>query len=257
MRHVIIEEPYSDAALWSRRLALFALAVGGIAIGLARAGLEPVAVFAVIGSAIVFACLAVLCASAAFVSIWQTGRKGFGIGFVGLLLGMVALAYPAYLTAQAIYLPAVTDISTDPDDPPAFSQSHKALAARRGFVPPSVSADTRALQANLYPDIQPLILDVEADEAYRIVQRAIVAARWTIVEETPPSRRSGLRHIDAISMGPVLGFPDDVTIRIRPLAGQTRVDIRSASRFGRHDFGANARRVRAFLDEANNQAEAK
>jgi uncharacterized protein (DUF1499 family) len=257
MRHVIIEEPYSDAALWSRRLAFFALAVGAIAIGLARAGLEPIAVFAVVGSAIVFACLAVLCASAAFVSIWQTGRKGFGIGFIGLLLGLLTLAYPAYLTAQAVYLPAVNDISTDPDNPPAFSQSRKALAARRGFVPPSVPAETRALQAGLYPDIQPLILDVEEDAAYRIVQRAITAARWTIIDETPPGRRSGVRHIDAISVGPVLGFPDDVTIRMRPLAGQTRIDIRSASRFGRHDFGANARRVKAFLDEANNQSEAK
>ena len=36
MRRLIIEEPYSHAALWSRRWALFSLAVGAIAVILAR-----------------------------------------------------------------------------------------------------------------------------------------------------------------------------------------------------------------------------
>lgn len=257
MRHVIIEEPYSDAALWSRRLALFALVVAAIAIGLARTGLEPVAVFAVIGSAIVIACLAVLCASAAFVSIWQTGRKGVGIGLIGLLLGLLLLAYPAYLAAQAIYLPVLNDITSDVDDPPAFSRSRKAVAARHGVVPLSDDVAERAAQVNSYPDIQPLVLDVEEEAAYRIVLRTIAARNWTIIDEIPPGRRSDQRHIDAIARGPLLGFPDDVTIRIRPLVGQTRIDIRSSSRFGRHDFGANARRVQSFLEDVTNQAQSK
>ena len=41
----------------------------------------------------------------------------------------------------------------------------------------------------------------------------------------------------------------DVAIRIRPLAGQTRIDIRSASRFGRHDLGTNAARIQSLADE--------
>jgi uncharacterized protein (DUF1499 family) len=257
MRHVIIEEPYSDAALWSRRLALFALVVAAIAIALARTGLEPVAVFAVIGSAIVIACLAVLCASAAFVSIWQTGRKGVGISLIGLLLGLLLLAYPAYLAAQAIYLPVLNDITSDVDDPPAFSRSRKAFAARHGVVPSSADVAARTAQVNSYPDIQPLVLDVEEEAAYRIVLRTIAARNWTIIDDIPPGRRSGQRHIDAIARGPLLGFPDDVTIRIRPLVGQTRIDIRSVSRFGRHDFGANARRVQSFLEDVNNQAQSK
>jgi uncharacterized protein (DUF1499 family) len=42
-------------------------------------------------------------------------------------------------------------------------------------------------------------------------------------------------------------FPDDVTVRIRPVASGARVDVRSASRFGSHDLGVNARRVEAFM----------
>jgi uncharacterized protein (DUF1499 family) len=257
MRHVIIEEPYSEAALWSRRLAVFALVVAAIGLVLARTGLEPVAVFAVVGSAILIACLAVLCAGSAFVSIWQTGRRGVGLGFAGLLLALLLLAYPAYLAVEAVRLPVLNDITTDVDDPPAFLQSRKALAARHGFVPPSVAPGLRALQANTYPDIQSLTLDVEADEAYQAVLKAIAAQNWTIIDESGPSRRSGFRHIDAIARGLLLGFPDDVTIRIRPLAGQTRIDMRCVSRFGSHDFGANARRIQAFIEEMNSQTETK
>ncbi len=50
-----------------------------------------------------------------------------------------------------------------------------------------------------------------------------------------------------------MGFRDDVTIRIRPLAGQSRIDIRSVSRLGRHDFGANARRIAAFAEQLQTQ----
>ena len=54
-----------------------------------------------------------------------------------------------------------------------------------------------------------------------------------------------------------MGFPEDVTIRVRPLAGQTRIDIRSASRFGRHDFGGNAGRIQRFAQELQTQLDAR
>jgi uncharacterized protein (DUF1499 family) len=43
------------------------------------------------------------------------------------------------------------------------------------------------------------------------------------------------------------GFIDDVVVRVRPAPGGSRVDVRSVSRVGQHDFGTNAARVRAFL----------
>jgi uncharacterized protein (DUF1499 family) len=257
MRHIIIEEPYSEAALWSRRLAVFALAVAAIGLFLTRTGLEPVAIFAVAGSAILIACLAILCAGAAFISIWQTGRKGLGVGLAGLAIAFLLLAYPAYLAAQAISLPLLNDVATDIDDPPSFSLSPKALAARHGFRPPPADDEMRVLQANTYPDIQPVTLDLESDEAYQAVLKVIAAQRWTIIDEVKPGGRSSARHIDLLARGPLLGFPDDVTIRIKPLVGQSRIDIRSASRFGRHDFGANARHIEGFIADLNAQTATK
>ncbi|NBU21594.1 DUF1499 domain-containing protein [bacterium] len=62
---------------------------------------------------------------------------------------------------------------------------------------------------------------------------------------------------DAVDRSLVMGFPQDVTIRLRPLAGQTRIDIRSASRIGKHDFGDNARRIQRFAQELQVQLDAR
>ena len=257
MRHLIIEEPYSDSALWSRRLAFFAIAVIMTGVLLARVGLDPFAVLAVLGSAIMIACLAILCAGAATIAIWRTGRRGVGRLLAGGFIAALVLAYPSYLAYQTLRLPALHDISTDVEDPPAFSLSQHALAIRKGFVPAPVPAAWRERQLAAYPDIQPIILDLDGDDAYQTVLHTIAARHWTIVEAHPPGGRFGLGHVDAIARGLVLGFANDVTIRVRPLAGQTRIDIRSVSRIGRHDFGANDRRILAFADELKTEADQK
>ncbi len=257
MRHMIIEEPYSDSALWSRRLALFALAVILTGLGLARLGLDPSAVLAVLGSAIMIACLAILCAGAATVAIWRTGRKGISLLLTGGFIATVLLSYPLYLAYQAVRLPALHDVSTDIDNPPQFSLSRHALLIRKGFVPMSVSESQREKQLDAYPDVQPIILDLDANETYQTVLHAVAARHWKIVEAHPPGGRFGLGHVDAIDHSRVLGFANDITIRIRPLAGQTRVDIRSVSRVGRHDFGSNARRIMTFTDELKSEADQK
>lgn len=258
MRHVIIEEPYSDSALWSRRLALFALAVILTALVLARLGLDPSAVLAVLGSAIMIACLAILCAGAATIAIWRTGRKGIGLLLTGGFIATALLSYPLYLAYQAVRLPALHDVSTDVDNPPQFSLSRHALMMRKGFVPTSETAAEQQRQLAAYPDVQPIILDLDSDDAYQTVLHAVAARHWKIVEAHPPGGgRFGLGHVDAVDHSRVLGFANDITIRIRPLAGQTRVDVRSVSRVGRHDFGSNARRIMAFTDELKAEADQK
>ena len=64
---------------------------------------------------------------------------------------------------------------------------------------------------------------------------------------SPNLRGDGVAHVDAIDKSLFFGFPSDVTIRVTPLANSTRIDVRSVIRVGKHDFGANARRIRKFL----------
>jgi uncharacterized protein (DUF1499 family) len=150
----------------------------------------------------------------------------------------------------------MADISTDLDDPPAFARSRNALAARGGVTPSPVSSEQRHQQKEAYPKVQPIMLDLDADEAYKAVLKIANAKHWQIVDQTPPGGRSGVGHVDAVARGLVLGLRDDVAIRIRPLAGQTRVDMRSVSRVGRHDFGSNARRIEDFASALQAEADA-
>jgi len=127
MRRLIIEEPYSKAALLSQRLAVFSLAVAIVGIlGVGR-GLD---LLAVLGGSLIIACAAILSAILAFVVIWHSGRKGAGQAFAGLVLATVLLAYPAYLAQQTLWLPRLPDISTFPSRarlwPPAQAPRRQA-----------------------------------------------------------------------------------------------------------------------------------
>lgn len=258
MRRLIIEEPYSVAALWSRRLGGFALAVALMAVILARTRfVDTIAVLAVFGASVILACLAVLLAGTAAVVIWRTGRRGIGAMVGGLFCASLLLGYPTFLAAQAIRLPVINDVSTDLVDPPDFSRSSKANSARQGLVHNEIPDAWRQAQRRAYPDLQPIVLDLDSDEAWQIVQKAVAARGWRVIEETRPGGRSGIGHVDAIDRTMVMGFEDDVTIRVRPLAGQTRIDIRSASRVGRHDFGTNAQRIQRFAEELQSQLDAR
>ena len=258
MRHIILEEPLSAAAVWSRRLAIFALAVAALAVILSRSqGIEPAAGLSVLAAAIVIACIAVLLAVAAFVIIWRTGRRGVGHVVAGLFLALLLLALPAWLAVQSVRLPVINDVSTDLLDPPAYARSSRALAARNGVTPGDIPEASRVAQRIAYPNLQPIILDLEADEAYQLVLRAVAARGWRIVDQAAPGGRMGLGHVNATDRTLLMGFTDDIAIRIRPLAGQTRIDVRSTSRIGRHDFRANATRIEKFVTELQAQLDAR
>jgi len=247
MRRLIVEEPISRAATWSGRTAVFALLTAGVAVGLSRFGLDAAAALAVFGAALALAVLAVLLAGAAAAVIWRAGRRGAGQAALGAALGLALLAYPAYLAAVALPLPMINDVTTDFDSPPSFMISAKAREARAGWQPPARSAAIDAQQKAAYPKVQPILVDLEPTQAYALALRVAKDLGWRIVDANPPNLRvDGAAQIEAIDRSLLFGFVADIAVRIRPLASQTRIDLRSISRVGRHDFGANARRIDRF-----------
>jgi len=79
--------------------------------------------------------------------------------------------------------------------------------------------------------------------------RALGAARemgWEIVAAVPADNR-----IEATATTLLFGFKDDIVIHITPAGNGSRIDVRSVSRVGRSDLGANARRIRSFLGKLN------
>lgn len=207
---------------------------------------------AVLAAALSLALAALGFAANAAIVIWQTGRRGTGRAVGGCLLAAMVLAYPAYLAARAASLPALNDVSTDLVSPPPFSTSVQARAARNGAVHEPPSPDAAELQRRAYPGLQPLLIDLAADEAFRLVFKTVAAHRWKVIESSAPKGRFGVGHIDAVAFSRVMGFPEDVAIRLRPQDGQTRIDVRSASRLERHDVGGNAARIEGLIDELSN-----
>lgn len=255
MRRLILEEPYSRPARWSPMLAWFALVVVVLSALLIRFGrIDYPSGFVAMGLGLAIALVAVGLALIAFIRIWQEGRRGLGSAIKGLVLASLVLAYPAYMGLRAATLPAINDITTDTEDPPVFSRSRAALEARGGRVPPDVPPEQRELQREAYVQIAPLTLDIAPEDAFPLVRKAAENLGWQIVEAVPPGGRSGVGRLEAVDRTLILKIPDDITVRIRPRVDGTRIDIRSASRIGNHDLGTNAKRIRAFLEEASNLA---
>ncbi len=226
---------------------MFAWPVALLAIVIERAGvLDMIPVLVTFGASLLLAIVAILFALVAFAVIWHTGARGLGHAVTAFLIGLILLAYPAYVGAKGYHLPPISDITTDPIDPPRF----EAIARLRSRdANPAAYAGLYAaeLQRSAYPDIEPLEAAMPAPAAYAAVRAVIVKRRWQIINERPPqpNRRDGL--IEAVARTPVMGFRADVVVRIRSIRDGTRVDARSSSRYGRYDLGANAARLRTLI----------
>ena len=255
MRRIVLEEPYARTAVWSRSCALFAMAEAVIGILMARHGLNPTAAMAIEGGAVVIALFAMLFALIAVVVIWRTGYRGAGRLIVGLGLASLILAYPATLLLASRGAVSLADISTDVQDPPLFSTTASARAARENATYGVSSIAARDAQQRLYPDIEPLVLDIEPPDVFNLISKILAARHWRVIDAEVPLEQAGSGRIDAIASSTIMGFPADVTIRIRPSGDQSIVDIRSASRTRWHEPNADARRVQALASDIEDQVE--
>jgi uncharacterized protein (DUF1499 family) len=145
-------------------------------------------------------------------------------------------------------LPLIYDITTDPLDPPRY----EALArVRPRDANPVAYAGLYAAdqQRRAYPDIGPLTVNASPQATYDAAYAVINKRKWRIVDARAPqaARREG--RIEAVARTMIMGFRDDVVVRIRADGDGARIDIRSSSRYGSFDFGANAARIRSLMNE--------
>jgi hypothetical protein len=265
-RSRIIDSPVSRLAIWARGVALFSLAATLIAVIVVRSGaLDIVPALSTLGGALVLAVVAILLSLGAGVVIWREGCGGMREAISALLIGFALIAYPAYLGIKAYRLPAIYDITTDPIDPPRFDAIAR-LRPRDANPITYAGLYTAELQHAAYADIEPDETTSSPQEAFDAAMKVIARRRWRVVDARPPQQaalparptataappaaaRDGL--IEAVARTPILGFRDDVVVRIRATADGARIDVRSASRYGRHDLGTNAARVRKLIDDVD------
>jgi Protein of unknown function (DUF1499) len=251
-----LSEPVSRLASWSRNLAVFAVVAVLVSILIVRFGfLEIKPALATFFGALAFAGVSMLVGVAGAASIWQSGERGMSRILLAFLINAALLAYPVYLGLQYRKLPAIHDITTDPIDPPRF----EALARLRsgdGANPAVYAGLYSAEQQRLaYPEIETVELELPVQRAYEIALQLVNKRKWLIIDERPPQPPRRIGRIEAVARTPIMGFREDVSIRIAPDDEDSRVDIRSASRYFESDLGSNAARVRKLIEDLNTAAE--
>jgi uncharacterized protein (DUF1499 family) len=143
----------------------------------------------------------------------------------------------------------IHDVSTDADDPPQF------IALRDLRLKCENGVDYSGLKGEQHHQQHPHIAPAAFHQSPAVIFHAALAAAstmgWAIAAEVEAEGR-----IEATATTRLLRFKDDVVIRIRAF-GTTGdgalLDIRSASRVGSSDLGANAKRIHMFFLELNNR----
>jgi hypothetical protein len=252
-----LSEPVSGLASWSRNLAIFAVVAVLVSIIIVRFGfLEIKPALATFFGALACAGLSIVVGLIGAAAIWQSGAGGVSRILFAFLIDALLLAYPAYLGLQYRRLPAIHDITTDPIDPPRF----EALARLRSGdgANPAVYAGLYSAeqQHTAYPDIETVELGLPVQRAYEITLQLITKRKWLVIDARPPQPPRQIGHIEAVARTPIMGFREDVSIRVTPDDEDSRVDIRSASRYFESDLGSNAARVRKLMEDLNTAADA-
>lgn len=176
-------------------------------------------------------------------------RKGIVLSILALCVPLIGMAHGKNVQKTAASLPFIHDITTDTQDVPTFSS---VIIGQRGEgsntldyvgkVEKKSNKLVSELQDAKYPDIRTIMLSDSSDVVFTRVLATAKAMGWTIASQ---SEATGIVEATATSFW--FGFKDDVVMRIRPAeGGSSLVDVRSISRVGGSDIGANADRIRKF-----------
>lgn len=184
-------------------------------------------------------------AAISLLSIWflrKSRARAIAYAVVALIFTGIVSVTALYWQQQAGSVPPIHDITTDMGTPPEFFALLR-LRADAPNPPEYAGAETAQLQREYYPNVEPLILETDLQEAMDAAVMLIVRRGWEIVSV---NRKDG--RIEATEKLAWFGFKDDVVLRFTNLEdGSTRVDMRSKSRVGRGDVGVNASRIERFL----------
>ena len=245
------------SARWTTRIALFSAMLAISALFLHRLFSIPTPIaLNLVKLSFAGGILALVLAAYACITIWRHGSGGFARVFVGILIALAVLAWPLPQIPAMRKLPRINDLTTDFAAPPPFKKlaEMRAPDANTPVYPGDKFAEQ---QVAAYPDLRPLNINRSVAEAYEISAEALRRQGLTIVNEEPPGEEfPAVGLLEAYERTPLWGFYDDVAVRVTGDQQSAEIDLRSASRYGQHDFGRNAERLRRLLQEIVTRLEA-
>ncbi|MBI1262694.1 MAG: DUF1499 domain-containing protein [Rhizobiales bacterium] len=237
--------PRSRIATWGLRLAIIALLLFVVSVVLNRFDIVSFKiVIPMLGLSALVGGIAVLVSAVGILRTMLSARSGTRYAIAGLVLGLLVAAPLGQTILAGIKLPRIHDITTDLSNPPQFD----AVVALRGpdtnSLDRSAPADLAEQQEAAYPDLAPLAIDQHPGKVFEAAEDVARKMGWDIVSVKP---EAGV--IEATAATRLMNFKDDIVIRVTETETGALVDLRSASRVGESDLGANANRIRSFLHE--------
>jgi len=215
----------------------FTMTAAGFALGYGR--ITPaLTAFGIASLGMLVGVLSTVCAVVMFVRGGANVRSGMA------LLGLPGALILVYSVVNSAKVPPINDITTDRAYPPVFTNAQKlpANSGRDMGYPESFKAQVE----KAYPDLQSLGLKGKRDDIFAKAHDLVKSQPgWTVTTTTVTDKES---IIEGYATTTLLGFVDDFVIRITDAGGDgVVVDMRSKSRDGKGDLGANAARIREFL----------
>ena len=134
----------------------------------------------------------------------------------------------------------INDVTTTLDNPPVFEVLlGKSENRQAGF-----KSEASDVHARKYPNLKPLSTSLDASELYKLaIEVAKSEFSWEIAMKDPERTR-----FEAVATTFLLRFKDDVVVEVRKQDAEgSGLHIRSRSRLGRSDLGANKKRIDQFL----------
>jgi uncharacterized protein (DUF1499 family) len=227
-----------DVGQWPLRIAIVAAAASVLGPIAAHFGVAPP-----LGGFFAFVIGGVVGLLDSVAGVVACRRGAYRRGIATILLGGIpALVLIAGLVG-GLGKPAINDITTDLVEPPnlLYAQGQPGNLGRDMVYPEAFKDGVRSG----YPDLKPLALPEPPDEAFA---RALRLAQERPGWEVGFVNGSG-RVFEGVATSRIFGFKDDFVVRVRPDGTGSLVDMRSKSRDGKGDLGANAERIRSFLKD--------
>lgn len=222
---------------WPGYLAWVVLALLIASIMVVRSGLwmEGLMVYALSG--LLSLLLLVFMAVQSLLPRWREDRRAI---FVRALPAIPAAA-SLLMALTGPEVPAIHDISTDTVDPPRY----EAAVALRGDSsnPLDIKPDVIEQQLEAYPEIATIRSQRSYASSYSLALTTAEKLGWELTRQDPNAG-----YIEAVETTAIMQFKDDIVIRVRTNAEGSLIDLRSVSRVGRSDLGANAARIVKFSD---------
>ncbi len=234
----------SKWAVWARRFGALALPLTVIPVLLHHQHIITSDEFVVIEAiALSIAALALVMAVTALVRLWFTGDQGWWKATLALFFGLLCLGPAAFFAWEAVHFPEAADVTTDFVNPPSLSSFVESR-----FIGP---AERTRIEA-AYPNARSRNYPITAPQMFDVVANLVDARDWDVRAKRVPATQLDTGQLNAV-VTTLLGFREEVSIRVAGGTDGTTVAMRSTSLANFPDFGENGQRIEAFLLDLDEQ----